>query len=420
VHRPALHRSVFAKLLTIMLVMALALLLLVGGFFAGILLPSLNRPVRGLVGDYTELLAARQPDRATAQRITDQLQMAIRYEGPHGETWTTVPDLPGGFDLRRTKRDELFGGRGYYIADAPNGGRYLFQWTFHRRLVEAHDTMVIALLVLMIAVVVTAHFVLKRLLRPLRTLGDGVARLSEGELDVVLPNPTRDEFGTLTEAFNQMVARVRSMIGARDQLLLDVSHELRSPLTRLRVALELLPDADDTRNMKADLAEMELMIAELLELERLRDGRGIEPAPQDLVAVVRDAMTAFPGVRLVSAPPEAIASVDREKMQTVVRNLLENAVKYSLTDSRPVEVTIMSSADTITIRVSDDGPGIPPADLPHLFEPFFRVNRSRTKLPGGYGLGLSICKRIVEAHGGTITAANHAGRGAAFVVTLPR
>ena len=172
--------------------------------------------------------------------------------------------------------------------------------------------------------------------------------------------------------------------------------------------------------MKADLAEMELTIAELLELERLRDGRGIDPVPQDVVAVVRDAMAAFTGVRLVSAPAEAMALVDAEKMQTVMRNLLENAVKYSLPDSRPVEVTINATADTITIRVSDDGPGIPAADLPHLFEPFFRVNRSRAKVPAGYGLGLSICKRIVEAHGGTITALNHAGRGAAFVVTLRR
>lgn len=414
-----MHRtSVFAKLLAIMLVMATSLLVLVGGFFAGILLPALNRPVRGVVEEYVRLLAATQPDRATAQRITDGLDIAIRYEGTDGTSWSTVDGLPAIRDIR-TKRDGLFGGRGYYLASAPNGGTYLFQWTFHRKLVAAHDAMLVLLFVLMIAVVVTGHLVLKRLLRPLRTLGDGVAQLSEGQLDVVLPNLTRDEFGALTDAFNQMVGRVRDMIRARDQLLLDVSHELRSPLTRLRVALELLPDRDDTRNMKSDLAEMELMIAELLELERLRDGRGIDTSPQDVVVIVRDTMAAFPGVRLVSAPAEAIADVDAEKMRTVFRNLLENAVKYSLPDSRPAEVSINATTGSITIRVSDDGTGIPTADLPNLFEPFFRVSRSRTKAPAGYGLGLSICKRIVEAHGGTITAANHAGRGAVFVVTLP-
>ncbi|MDP9193381.1 MAG: HAMP domain-containing histidine kinase [Acidobacteriota bacterium] len=408
--------SVFAKLLTIMLVMATSLLLLVTSFFAGILLPALNRPSGGVFRHYVSLLAATQPDRATAQGITDRFDIAIRYEGPDG-TWATA-ELPAIHDIH-TKRDALFGGRGFYLVPAPNGGTYLFQWTFHRKVVAAHDAMLVLLLVLMIAVVVTAHFVLKRLLRPLRTLGDGVSQLSEGQLDVVLPNTTRDEFGALTDAFNQMVGRVRDMIRARDQLLLDVSHELRSPLTRLRVALELLPDRDDTRHMKADLAEMELMIAELLELERLRDGRGIETSPQDVVVIVRDVMAAFPGVRLVSAPAEAIADVDGEKVRTVFRNLLENAVKYASPDSRPAEISITATSGSIVVRVSDDGTGIPAADLANLFEPFFRVSRSRTKAPAGYGLGLSICKRIVEAHGGTITASNHAGRGATFIVTIP-
>jgi signal transduction histidine kinase len=206
------------------------------------------------------------------------------------------------------------------------------------------------------------------------------------------------------------------MVRARDQLLLDVSHELRSPVTRLRVALELLPDDRNRRHMKADVAEMELMISELLELERLRDGRGMMPATYDLVALMRDVIVHFDNVRLVSAPAELLLSVDAEKMQAVFRNLIENAVKYSLPDSRPVEVSM--TADTI--RVSDDGPGIPEADLPNIFEPFFRVNRSRAKTTPGYGLGLSICRRIVEAHGGTITAENHAGRGAVFTVTLPK
>jgi signal transduction histidine kinase len=127
----------------------------------------------------------------------------------------------------------------------------------------------------------------------------------------------------------------------------------------------------------------------------------------------------------------------------VFRNLLENAVKYSQPDSRAVELTLTlspaasamprraeaprstpapapSGGDTVIIRVTDDGPGIPEADIENLFEPFFRVDRSRSKKTGGYGLGLSICKRIIEAHGGTITAENNPVRGASFIVSLPR
>lgn len=406
----------FAKLLAIMLIMATCLLALVGFFFGGVLLPQLNQPLRALVADYTRLLAATQPDPATAKALDRKLDIGIRYDGPQG-TWMTrdnVANVDG--NGRAVHTPVLFGGRGYYTAPAPDGGRYVFRWNFDRKIIRTHNLLLLLLLVLMASVVVTTWFMLRRLLRPLRTLGDGVARLSNGQLDVVLPNPTRDEFGALTDGFNQMVGRVRDMVRARDQLLLDVSHELRSPVTRLRVALELLPDDANRRHMKADVEEMELMIAELLELERLRDKRGITTAPHDLVALMQETIAYFDNVRLVSAPAELWLPVDAEKMQAVFRNLIENAVKYSLSDSRPVEVSMTPSM----IRVSDDGPGIPDEDLANIFEPFFRVNRSRAKTTPGYGLGLSICRRIVEAHGGTITAENHAGRGAVFTVTLPK
>jgi signal transduction histidine kinase len=107
-------------------------------------------------------------------------------------------------------------------------------------------------------------------------------------------------------------------------------------------------------------------------------------------------------------------------MRTVLSNLLDNAVKYSLPDSDAVQISTLQNGERVIIRVTDDGPGIPDPDIPNLFEPFFRVDRSRSKKTGGYGLGLSISKRTVEAHGGVIAAENHAPRGASFVVTLPR
>jgi two-component system sensor histidine kinase VicK len=107
-------------------------------------------------------------------------------------------------------------------------------------------------------------------------------------------------------------------------------------------------------------------------------------------------------------------------MRTVIRNLLENAIKYSLPDSRAVEVSAAQNGEYVVIRVTDDGPGIPERDIPSLFEPFFRVDRSRSKKTGGYGPGLSISKRIVEVHGGTIAVHNNRERGTSFVITLPK
>jgi len=123
-----------------------------------------------------------------------------------------------------------------------------------------------------------------------------------------------------------------------------------------------------------------------------------------------------PGVRIVSLPAELRLEFDADRIRRVLRNLFENATKYSLPDSRPVEVSLGREGGDVVVRVMDDGPGIPEGDLASLFEPFFRVDRSRSKRTGGYGLGLSICKRVMEAHGGAISASNNAGRGTSFTL----
>jgi two-component system sensor histidine kinase SenX3 len=103
----------------------------------------------------------------------------------------------------------------------------------------------------------------------------------------------------------------------------------------------------------------------------------------------------------------------------VLRNLVENAVKYSLPRSRPIELSAVANADMVVVRVTDDGVGIPEGDMARIFEPFFRADRSRSKSTGGYGLGLSICKRVMEAHGGSIRVECPAGGGASFILTFP-
>jgi signal transduction histidine kinase len=409
-----------------MLAMATSLVLMVSGFVWLTVSPSMNTSER-LVRDYLRRLADRAPDQETAKRIAAHLDIQIRYEGPEG-AWATAQDLPtieqaAGAAIGQGLH--LAPGRDTYVFPGPGGGSYLFSWEFRRRIQSAHTGLVWLLLAFVAAAVFTAHVFLRRLLRPLRRLHEAVTQLSEGRLDIVVPSRTRDEFGALTEAFNQMVRRVRDMLRARDQLLLDVSHELRSPLTRMKVALALLPEGEKRRGLAADVAEMESMITELLELERLREGRGIQLRRQDLVPVLREVAQSFegrpPGVRVVAGTPqEVVLDLDGDKIRIVLRNLLENALKYSLPDSGPVEVAVSGNHESVVVQVRDDGPGIPEADLDSLFEPFFRVDRSRSRNTGGYGLGLSICRRILEAHGGGIAAANLAGRGASFTLTLPR
>jgi signal transduction histidine kinase len=220
-----------------------------------------------------------------------------------------------------------------------------------------------------------------------------------------------------------MVSRVQEMIRARDQLLLDVSHELRSPLTRMKVALALIPADENQTSLESDVTEMEVMISEMLELERLRNPQGLRKQNQDLVSILREVTQVFsrrsPGVRLSAQPENILLNIDGERIRVVLRNLLENAFKYSLPDSQPVDVSAVHNRQAVVIRVRDDGQGIPEAQVARIFEPFFRVDPSRSKKTGGYGLGLSIAKRITEAHGGAITAENNAERGACFTLTFP-
>jgi two-component sensor histidine kinase len=163
---------------------------------------------------------------------------------------------------------------------------------------------------------------------------------------------------------------------------------------------------------------------DLAVFERLRDSHGMRTARQNVVSILDEVAQNFqdrpPSVRVASTAPEILGEIDADRMRTVIRNLLENAIKYSLPDSRAVEVSAAQNGEYVVIRVTDDGPGIPERDIPSLFEPFFRVDRSRSKKTGGYGLGLSISKRIVEVHGGTIAVHNNRERGTSFVITLPK
>ena len=418
--RPRFFASVFGKQVAIMLLLALGVPVLISGFFWVLVDADFGASTAAIEADYARLLAANRLRESEAQKLNTQLGVQIRYEGPDG-TWAVPPRLP---TIAEITSRHVFGPN-IDIVPGPDGSRYLFLWTFGYRVRSAHSKLLAVLIGFLLASVVATFAVQKYLLsRPLGVLERGVAQLGEGNLDIVLPSASRDEFGVLTEAFNHMVRRVREQLRARDQLLRDVSHELRSPLTRMKVALELMPPSSATQRMTEDVDEMERMIAELLELERLRDPGGMNVAPHDLVGIVaqeaeRQANTP-PGVRF-HAPPNAIVfDIDAEKMRLVVRNLLENALKYSPDAREPVELSVAESDDCARITCTDHGPGIPQADLASIFEPFFRVDRSRSKTTGGYGLGLSICKRIVEAHGGTIVARNNPGGGASLIIELHR
>jgi signal transduction histidine kinase len=261
------------------------------------------------------------------------------------------------------------------------------------------------------------------LLRPLKWLQEGVEQVSRGDLSTRVPVVRMDEIGQVGRAFNHMTGRVEQMMNDHDRLMADVSHELRSPMARIKVALELLPEGEKRDSIADDIREMESLTSVLLERERIKNlsaGPAIEAF--DLVACSQAIMRGFesrtPKITLCSEPDSIQIEANEALIKVLMQNLLDNAVKFSLEDSAPVQLQLHRDQDGTKITVIDDGPGIPENMTEQVLQPFVKLDPSRGHRKG-YGLGLNLCQRIVRAHGGSIEITCRQPRGTCVSVTLP-
>ena len=290
---------------------------------------------------------------------------------------------------------------------------------------------VLALLSIPLARSITAP--LERLAKQSRALGAGDMSARSGLRG-------GDEIGDLARAFDDMAERVVNLRRSEKELLANVSHELRTPLARIRMALDLVREGDTARaagymaDIEEDLEELErllddVMTAARLDLSRGATGDASPPLRRKLVSAseLLDAAR----VRFEKRSPERQLRVelaqgtphidaDPNLLRRVLDNLLDNAAKFSEPSSR---IDLSARHDephgSLLIEVRDHGIGIAPRDLERIFEPFFRADRSRTRSTGGVGLGLALSRRIVEAHGGTITAHSELEQGSRFLVRVP-
>ena len=281
-----------------------------------------------------------------------------------------------------------------------------------------------------------AFLYVRRLLRPLDDIRQGAMRFGAGEFGQPIPvrHPKApDELGQLATTINTMGLDIQQMLEAQRALLLAISHELRSPLTRARLNTELLPEtvavAPQRDALLRDLAEMARLISDLLESERLAGRHAAlnrEPTdPAELAReVINELATTQPAARhihLHAAPDLPMVSLDRIRVRLLLRNLLDNALRHSADAQLPVELHLRRTSEAgqgIEIEVRDHGPGVPDDQLPHLAQAFFRPDTARTRNAGGVGLGLYLCRLVAQAHGGTFAVRN-ARPGLSVAVTLP-
>ncbi len=378
---------------------------------------------RPLVADYVDTLSAQigtPPDVARAKALTDRLPLRIRIEGPvvnwsshpterrhddrheqgNTNTWRPTRTLADGHVIR-------FGLASLPREDAPEDRPRLIGWV------------TLTTLLLLTAL---AYRAVRRLLRPLDDIRAGALRYGAGDFSQPIAPRRNDELGELAGQINRMADGLHGMLDAKRQLLLAISHELRSPLTRARLNAELVADGPARDALLHDLAEMRDLITDLLESERLAAGHAaLHTEPVNLNTLVRELLDGtFGGRGIVHTLDAALPALplDAARLRALLRNLLDNALRHSAGATAPPTIATSMQGESVRVVVRDHGPGVGETELAHLTEAFYRTDSARGRSTGGVGLGLHLCALIAKAHGGQLTLRNvHPGLEAEL--TLP-
>lgn len=276
----------------------------------------------------------------------------------------------------------------------------------------------ISMLVMALFIVAISVWAVRRMTAPLATVAQAADRFGRDVNAPPMPESGTSEMKQTASAFNAMQTKLRALIENRTRMLAALSHDLRTPLTLLRLRAENVDNAEERDKMLATIADMDAMIGATLNYAR--EQAADEPRrTTDVTALVQsvtdDMADAGLDVTMTQSPPVSI-DCQPAALKRALTNLIENAVKYG----QRARVSLSDLPQAVEIAVEDDGPGIPDDQLTKVFEPFYRVETSRNRDTGGVGLGLAIARTVVEARGGTLVLANRTPQGLRALITLPR
>lgn len=361
---------------------------------------------------------------ASGHAVTPRVAAAAARAGDAGHADVEVN---GGVALKAHRIDGADSQRWALVASTPIG--------LVRLLHDAPFAQLLRLVAVLLTAGVVCYPLARYVARPLATLRAATQEVAAGNLAVrVAPGlgRRRDELADLAQDFDRMAERIEALMTAERRLLRDISHELRSPLSRLHVALGLArqqagEDQAPLDRIEREAERLNALIGQLLMLARLESG-ATEPAcePVDLATIVREVVedadfevkSRRRGVRITRAC-ESVAIGAPDLLRSAVENVIRNAVRHTREDTA-VEVAMRPrDPEHVVIAVRDHGGGVPESVLPHIFHPFYRVGDGRDRYTGGVGLGLTIVHRTIQLHGGTVRAANAPGGGLVVEMTLP-
>ncbi len=279
------------------------------------------------------------------------------------------------------------------------------------------------------AMAVLSYLLVLYLTAPLRKLKGAVEKFGRGDLTTRVNSRRHDEFGELARSFDRMADRTQTLLTAERRLLLDISHELRSPLARLSVAVELARSGEDNEaalnRIQKEADRLNSLVTELLQVTRAEgDPSSMHTEPLRLDELLTDIAgdcqleSGARGCRVeLKSPPAVTVRGDPELVRRAIENVVRNAIRHAPAASA-VEVALVRTETSARISVRDSGPGVPPESLARIFDPFYRVDSDRNRESGGVGLGLAIARRAVELHKGRIEARN-ADPGLLVEIELP-
>jgi signal transduction histidine kinase len=426
------RHSLSGKLLLLFISIAIVFVMLVGSGIRHAFQEHFKDNIRPHLTQYLEYVKAdigTPPNRARAQELADRLNIEIQIIDSNN-SWSSSGQLTDIDGLKIERGFNIDGNHFSHVQDKADR-HYLLARDVDATLLfnipNVRDQRKgfkgwIPLLILLIILLVL-YYATRRLFSPLDAIKAGVQKFGAGDIEHRININRKDELGELADSFNTMADDITQMLDAKRQLLLAISHELRSPLTRTRLAAEMLDDDNNKVQIIRDINEMEALIEELMEAERLSSRHTkLNKTKCDVEALINDIVQTWhknAGITIRSPETTAMLDIDSTRIKLLLKNLLDNAITHTPKDSLPPIISLTLDNSHAVVTVTDHGQGIAAQHLPKLTEPFYRVDPSRQRETGGYGLGLYLCKMIALAHGGRLEVESNIGTGTRVVVKLP-
>ena len=423
-----LRQSLITRLMLYFVATGLFIIVIFGLGLAGNLKQHFKQEVLPNVVQYMDYIVqdiGSPPDIDKAQRLSDGLAFELAIQGP-GVNWRSNAKIP---DVSQLEFETVAAPYQRYQAAFEHGNNYLllqkdgytYLYVVGRLFKSSSHRGDFPILGFIILILLILFLLIRHSLKPLKPINEAVMRIAGGDLLQPLQPTGSIEFKKLGQGINEMAQQIQSMLQAKQELLLAISHELRSPLTRARVNLELIANDDIRQALVDDIREMESLIALILESERLNQPHAVLNKTQfELDEMILHLLQQFFSDKPITLKLEALTvNADRARLELLLKNLLDNAFKYTAETDRTPQLLIERTDQHILIEVTDYGCGMAEPDLEQATQAFYRADRARQRATGGYGLGLYLCQKIVDAHRASMHIHSVLGEGTRVQVTLP-